>query len=459
MPKIIFLLLCFFFISSAVFAQTAPPSGIIGWWSGDGDGRDLSGNGFHGTLTNSGFIFGRVGQGFDFRAGVGAIPYLNVPDNPTLKPQQFTLEAWVKFNPTFQNYHVAIAKGCSSCVQNSYALGAFSSNNLPNSANPQFFTEHTNGTNLLSAPTNLADATVWNHLAASYDGTTKRLYVNGVLAASVVVGTAIVYDSANVPLTVGADWENGVAFYRFTGEVDEATLYNRALSDMEITAIFNAGVGGKIKSGLTTTGLNSQTQISDATITFQNVTAAGMSSQYTLDPTTLPALPAGGTHTGLAYEISTTAVYQQGAPDDVQVCFNVPALSSMNFGNYRIYHLEGGNWVNRTDAANVYPTICSDNLTSLSPFAIVNAAPTAAAVSVGGRVSVNGRGVMRARVSMTDGKGQIRTVITNAFGYYRFTEVEVGQIYIVSVSHKQYQFAPQVVSVSEELTELNFTAQ
>ncbi|HVF47658.1 MAG TPA: LamG-like jellyroll fold domain-containing protein [Pyrinomonadaceae bacterium] len=442
-----------------VFAQTVPPSGIIGWWAGDGDGRDLSGNALHGTPFNSGFVLGRVGQGFDFRSGTGIVPHLRVSDNPLLKPPQFTVEAWVKFNPIFQNYHVIIAKGCSGCVADSYALGFFSNGTNPASANPQFFTEHTLGTNLLAAPGNLANSTVWNHLAGSFDGTTKRLYVNGALVATQGVPQPIVYDANNVPLTVGADWENGVPAYRFTGDIDEATLYNRALLDSEITAIFNAGVGGKIKSAATATGANSQSQVGDQTITFQNVATPGTTSSYSLDPTTLPPLPLGNTHPGLAYEISTTAIYQQGAPNDVRVCFNVPALSSTGFGNNRIFHREGGNWVNRTDATSVYPNLCTTGLTSLSPFAIASAVPTAANVSVGGRVLANGQGVSRAGVTLTDSSGNSRSAMTNAFGYFRFDEVEAGQTYIFTVTHKRYQFAPQVVSVPEEMTELNFTAQ
>ena len=56
--------------------------------------------------------------------------------------------------------------------------------------------------------------------------------------------------------------------------------------------------------------------------------------------------------------------------------------------------------------------------------------------------------------------GMIRTAETNQFGYYRFDDVEAGQTYIFSVSHKTFQFAisPQVIFVQEELSELNFTA-
>ena len=85
--------------------------------------------------------------------------------------------------------------------------------------------------------------------------------------------------------------------------------------------------------------------------------------------------------------------------------------------------------------------------------------PTAAGVSVSGRVSVNGAGLRNAVVILTDNQGISRSVKTTTFGYFKFDEVEVGQTYTVSVMSKQYQFTPQIVSVTDEITELNFTVE
>lgn len=86
--------------------------------------------------------------------------------------------------------------------------------------------------------------------------------------------------------------------------------------------------------------------------------------------------------------------------------------------------------------------------------------PTSAAAAVSGRVLTNGGlGLMNARVTLTDANGGTRLVRSGAFGYFRFHEVAAGQTYIVSVGSKRYSFAPKVISVTAELTELNFTAQ
>jgi hypothetical protein len=85
--------------------------------------------------------------------------------------------------------------------------------------------------------------------------------------------------------------------------------------------------------------------------------------------------------------------------------------------------------------------------------------PTAANVSVGGRVfDSHGNSVLRALVSVVDSSGNVRTAVTNSFGFYRFEALPAGDNYVFSVSAKEHQFQTQVLNVTEDLTNLNFTA-
>ncbi len=87
-------------------------------------------------------------------------------------------------------------------------------------------------------------------------------------------------------------------------------------------------------------------------------------------------------------------------------------------------------------------------------------APTAANVSVSGRVlTPDGRGLTNATIILADASGNRRTARTSSFGYFRFDEVQAGQTYVFSVSSKSYSFMPQAVTVFDDLTDLNFTAQ
>ena len=74
-------------------------------------------------------------------------------------------------------------------------------------------------------------------------------------------------------------------------------------------------------------------------------------------------------------------------------------------------------------------------------------------------MNARGRGIFRARVRLTDMSGETRTIITNPFGYYRFDDVAAGETYILNASTKGYTFAPRVVSATEDLTDVNFTAE
>lgn len=88
-------------------------------------------------------------------------------------------------------------------------------------------------------------------------------------------------------------------------------------------------------------------------------------------------------------------------------------------------------------------------------------APTAAAVTVGGRVmTADGRGIRNAMLTLTDQNGNVRQAISSSFGYYRFPDVMAGETYVLTVRSKRYRFEPSavVVSVTDELTDLDFVA-
>ncbi len=91
---------------------------------------------------------------------------------------------------------------------------------------------------------------------------------------------------------------------------------------------------------------------------------------------------------------------------------------------------------------------------------INNLIPSAAGVSLGGRIlTADGNGVRNAIVSVTLPNGEVRTTRSSSFGYYRFDDLESGQTIVISVNSKRFSFTPQVVTLSDSISELNFTAQ
>jgi len=86
--------------------------------------------------------------------------------------------------------------------------------------------------------------------------------------------------------------------------------------------------------------------------------------------------------------------------------------------------------------------------------------PSAAGVEVSGRViSSDGRAIRGALVTLTSADGTIRTSVSSTFGYYRFTDVVVGETYIIGATSKRYTFTPRTVLVGDEIVELEIIGQ
>ena len=83
----------------------------------------------------------------------------------------------------------------------------------------------------------------WNHVAFSYDETKVTFYVNGIAAGSVI---GSLYDYEIDTYTIGGNTIGGTTTKEsFSGQLDEVSLYRRALSAAEINRIFAAGPAGK----------------------------------------------------------------------------------------------------------------------------------------------------------------------------------------------------------------------
>ncbi|HLM60359.1 MAG TPA: carboxypeptidase-like regulatory domain-containing protein, partial [Pyrinomonadaceae bacterium] len=88
------------------------------------------------------------------------------------------------------------------------------------------------------------------------------------------------------------------------------------------------------------------------------------------------------------------------------------------------------------------------------------AAPTSAAVSISGRViTPQELGLINAFVTLTDMQGNSRTVLTGKFGSFRFNDLMASETYILTVSSKRYTYAPQVITITEDIVGLSFNSQ
>lgn len=161
---------------------------------------------------------------------VVSVPYSAAMNNASA----FSVEAW--FNPTGEN-----APGTLTCALSSGQFASPRSGWLIYQSDTgwNFRMYNQNGTtvsvNITGGPAPVAGA--WHHVVAVYNGTTAKVYVNGVESAS---GTPTGYvPSAGGSLFIGGRADSS---FWWNGAADEVAIYGAALTPETIAAHYNNGV-------------------------------------------------------------------------------------------------------------------------------------------------------------------------------------------------------------------------
>lgn len=434
-------------LGGKVKVQSTVPNNLAAWYPADGNANDIQG-GNNATLENgTTYGNGKIGQGFQFD---GVDDQITIPHNANQNGgTNLTLEAWI--NPASLNHGGSIIQKRTSGNIGGWVFEPTQAIGGGNTTNGLSFVIMIGGSyQYLFTPANTLTTNAWQHVAATYDGSFMKIYVNGAEVVNRSMSGAI--DNVAEPVVIGRNAVNPLL--TFQGGIDEAGIYSRALSAAEIRDQYYTGNGGKYKDTTNPTVSNT-VKIGEATVTFGSVTTGGAVQLTPLNAASLPPLPLG-TNTGLTFDISTTATYTNPT-----VCFNVPAFTPAQFADLRIYHLEAGVWQNRTAVGSVYPNLCSSGLTSLSPFAVVFAPTTAANSSISGRVIAGKNALSNVNVTLSGGNlTQPLMMKTNSFGNYKFDNLPTGETYVLTVSSKRYTFTPstKTVNLNDEVTDADFAA-
>src|SRR3954469_4028237 len=212
-------------VTVAQSGQILPPSsGLVGYWAfNETSGTvatDSSGNGNTGAIINATRVSGQSGNALSFN---GTSAYVDIANSGSLNfAGPITLAAWIR-PVSSAGYQNILAHGYSAAPVNEvvlrildgqYQVGAYNGTAAPS----------------LSAPMPAGDVGAWVHLGATFNGTTWTLYRNGVAIGSNSAGTPNVTVNAN--WAIGARGGGGERF--FNGAIDDARIYNRALSATEM---------------------------------------------------------------------------------------------------------------------------------------------------------------------------------------------------------------------------------
>lgn len=261
------------------------PSNLVAWWRmGDGDNvntngildlgpvaipnnvRDLSGNNYTGTMTNmeSGDVVTDSPGGFFAKKSLlfdGVDEYVTMGNVLNFeRTDPFTWSAWVKTS-TAGVFQSIIAKFGDSATGIDFRI----SNNTPgylalfivsNYGGGNYFSVYSNGG---GSPLSVTDG-AWHHVVVSYDGSSSGVsgvifYIDGMrqttsAPADNLTSTILNSDS----FTIGRRIQAAAPQY-FSGNIDEVSIHNRVLSNIEIVWIYNSGIPRNLKDSNTPPGL------------------------------------------------------------------------------------------------------------------------------------------------------------------------------------------------------------
>ena len=238
-------------VSGATGSAAGSASGLVAAYAfDDGSGSvlsDASGNGHDGTISGATWTSGHDGGALSFN---GSNASVDLGSLGTFYQSGFTLEGWVQKQ--------------TSTKKDVGVLGSWSS-----SGGPMLWVDHLAGDYQLTLNSGLSSyldsghtpiGGQWQYLAATFDGSTARFYIDGVQVASRSVTSSV--GSSN-------NWRIGaygsVAGGFFDGLIDNVRIYNRALSDTEVQTDMSVPVttptGPSAPGGLSVTA-RTQTSVS-----------------------------------------------------------------------------------------------------------------------------------------------------------------------------------------------------
>ena len=172
----------------------------------------------------------------------GVDDYVNISDDSSLDfgTGDFSISLWV-YSKGYSNkgsvFNSILSKGQLTSSSSGFYGFFFTSDNIP-----KFFVDD-DGTYASSG--SVALGTNWKHLVGVREGGTLKIYLDGIKGTDSTNPNLV--DNAN-KLIIGDD--GGGSRY-FNGSIDELMIFNRALTQAEITEIYNLNrVGSSNTNGL-----------------------------------------------------------------------------------------------------------------------------------------------------------------------------------------------------------------
>jgi hypothetical protein len=208
--------------------------GLVAYYPFNGNAYDESGNGHHGNILG-GLAFGmdRFGAVVSGAAFNGIDTKITVPNSPALRLTEGTWSVWIK--PEGGASHPYIID------QDTYGWTQDGHLELHPDNSVSFIIEDDIDHNYkyLSTAAGAAPQNQWTNIVATWGSEGMKLYVNGVLVSTNSYSKGITSPGDLVIGSNFANYQNPGAPW-FNGSIDDIRIYDRALSNTEIQALYGA---------------------------------------------------------------------------------------------------------------------------------------------------------------------------------------------------------------------------
>jgi len=190
--------------------------------------------------------FGNPNNAYSFN---GVNSFMRVPNSPSINPDNITIYAIVKINGFYTGPcggNQILSKGYPYTTNGFYGMEFFdftSNCGTPNQSIEVFAGTYgdNNPEGSAAGAANQSDyisTGVWYYLIFTYDGTTAKYFINGQLVNSEAKSNVTFTPNSN-DLFIGKH-ENPAYPYYLNGVIDEIRIYNKALSNGEISQLLKS---------------------------------------------------------------------------------------------------------------------------------------------------------------------------------------------------------------------------
>lgn len=220
--------------------------GLIGWWAFNGNANDASQHSNNGTAIGATLNrdrFGNPDRSYFFNGSDG---FIRIASSESLQPRDaLSISLWCNIDATMTGTFVSLVGKHLNQFPSYASYQIINGNNGLNQTGNLGFTFKTDNAYQYSGDRGINFLDQWVHVVGTYDGNSMRLYENGLLVSNVPVTGEIQYSPSDIEFGRSLNG-NGmpVSGWYFKGHIDDIGMWNRALSEKEVSDLYNAVESG-----------------------------------------------------------------------------------------------------------------------------------------------------------------------------------------------------------------------